>query len=313
MRKVLIMVLSFAMIFGALVGCTPQNSSPQGSLVETPETDASPPVSSPDTPETDTVSSPDTPETDAGTVSSPDTPETDSIPSPPPESPEASSKPSPSPESPEASSKPSPSPESPEASANTTEDDPTGNDKQGGMQTGVWSEDGTVFINEWAGFKFTLPDGYHALTSKEMQSIIAAGIDIVFNGDDSSVDMTLAKQAYDLCVVAPASLPNMIIVYENLNVVASIIVDSSAYWEVTKQGLLDLDPSSGIAYSVISEGATYLMGDEWFGAEVSVNDGAGYQSYYIRKLDSAIISIITTYSDATRSEADSLINALEKY
>ncbi|MDR3149500.1 MAG: hypothetical protein LBT88_05750 [Oscillospiraceae bacterium] len=36
------------------------------------------------------------------------------------------------------------------------------------IQLGSWNEDKTIFVNEWSNIKFTLPDGFRAVTNEEI-------------------------------------------------------------------------------------------------------------------------------------------------
>jgi hypothetical protein len=186
---------------------------------------------------------------------------------------------------------------------------------QGDIQTGLWSEDGKTFTNEWANFSLTLPIGYHALSPDEMREVFNVGENIIINDglyNKSEVNLAMMLAAYDFMILADTvmGLPNMVLMYENLGTQPKANrPDEAAYFEILVAGLESLET---LAYARAGISTKKLAGDDWYVGTMSVAGGLLYQDYYLKKVDKTIVSLLVSYTDDTRAAADALVASIKK-
>jgi hypothetical protein len=167
---------------------------------------------------------------------------------------------------------------------------------KGDIQTGTWSEDGTVFTNEWSELKFTLPDGYVASSDEELAEM--------------SVDMPHAFYDFFVQPSDGTGFPNMLLIYENMAwSVATNSLDENRYFDVMSIQFKEME-SQGTVYSEIERTTETVAGAEWACAKYSIDDGTDFQDYYMRKVDGVMYEVIVTYSEDTADAAATLLSAI---
>jgi hypothetical protein len=182
---------------------------------------------------------------------------------------------------------------------------------KGGIQTGVWSEDGKTFINEWSNILVTLPEGFRALSPEELQSVVGAGEDIIVNDGtlkQSDIDVSKLMSAYDFMVVTEEGLPNAMLMYDNIGLQTQVKDEAGYFSNVTTQ----MEAIEQMGYASVGTSTKTLADEDWFVGTMSVADGMMYQDYYLKKADKIIIGFIVTYTDETKDIADTLVAAVGK-
>ncbi|MDR0917996.1 MAG: hypothetical protein LBM93_01900 [Oscillospiraceae bacterium] len=185
---------------------------------------------------------------------------------------------------------------------------------KGDIQTGTWSEDGTVFTNEWSGIKFTLPDGYVAASEEELAEMSGASQETVAEGsNDLAASVDMARTAYDF-VVQPSDgtgLPYMMLVYEDRGLsVAMNSIDENGYIDDVILTELKAAEAQGMVFSEIERTTATVAGAKWTCGKYSINDGAGFQEYYLRKVGSVMYGLSITYYQDTADAAATLLSAI---
>jgi hypothetical protein len=180
-----------------------------------------------------------------------------------------------------------------------------------GAETGSWSEDRLSFTNEWANFRFDLPDGWRALSAEEMETQLSAGEDILVNDgtNRTAIDVALFRTAYDFIVTTEDGLPNAIVAYENLALVPGAgSVDAEGYYEILKPQLLAI---TSMAYTEVGTSVEIIAGEEYYVGTFAVSGGIFYQDYYLRKVGKVIMSIIVTYTEDTAADAADFLDGIQ--
>jgi hypothetical protein len=189
--------------------------------------------------------------------------------------------------------------------------DAAGDIAKGKIQLGSWSEDGGTFTNEWSNIKFTLPEGWSAMTEDELNQLLAAGADILVNDgavSQAELDLSGLKTAYDFGVYTGLGMPNVMLTYENLSLTLGAgNLDEQGYYDVLKEQILAVDSLGLVETGVYDK----TIGDEkYLVGSFEALDGLYVQDYYIRKDGGVIIAFIVTYNTETRPQADVFMAAI---
>jgi hypothetical protein len=184
---------------------------------------------------------------------------------------------------------------------------------KGGIQTGTWSADETVFTNEWSNIRFTVPEGYRAYSAEEVQAVVGAGADMLVNEgsmNQTQADISQMRSAYDFMVSNDISFPSVFLMYENLNIQTLLMgVSPEEYFDALVTQMMSVE---SFGYEEVSRSDATLAGESWFVGTVSASGGMLYQDYFIRKLDGAIAAVCLTYSEDTKDQRDLFVGAFEK-
>ncbi|MDR0287832.1 MAG: hypothetical protein LBI03_09060 [Clostridiales bacterium] len=180
---------------------------------------------------------------------------------------------------------------------------------KGSIKAGSW--DGDTFSNDWSNIKFTLPEGFRALTPDELQQTFESANDIAVNdGSQEKIDITSMKSLFDFMVYGSDQASNVIVCYENVKLTTNgSKMDAEGYYNVLKG---QLDSSQ---YTFLPSSSAEVAGETYFLGSASLNDAteeAVFQDYYIRKYQDAFITIIASYRESAKDEITGFIQSFEK-
>ncbi len=182
---------------------------------------------------------------------------------------------------------------------------PSSGGSEGAITPGVW--DGSTFSNGWSDLKVTLPDGWTAKTGEEMSTLFEADANIVVNDGAAAkdqLDFANLYTYYDFFVVYPASNTSLALTYHNLLSESNRDMTEAQYFSMIRNQL-ESDESS--TTKVEKEYDVMIAGQKFFAGHTSVNDGAFYLDYFLRKTDGAMICLLASYTkDSAQSMQDFL-------
>ncbi|MDR1330139.1 MAG: hypothetical protein LBK23_11120 [Oscillospiraceae bacterium] len=165
---------------------------------------------------------------------------------------------------------------------------------RGAIQAGSW--DGDVFTNEWVNISFTLPSDWSALSAEEMQAQIELGL-AAAGVDESAAAMqeaAMARSLNDFTIMGALAVPSVTATYENTEgnpLTANL--GAEEYFNMLKLQLSSMGIEFGEPEDIVIAGETYLLGK----GSIAYGDISMYQSFYLRKLDGAIVMFTAMYMD----------------
>jgi hypothetical protein len=168
------------------------------------------------------------------------------------------------------------------------------NVSEGNIQQGIWDAAGKTFTNEWSNIKFTLPEGYTAASAEEIEQNYAT--DLIY---------------YDF-VVYPAEENGTIMVslfYEN------IAMDSQKK-NLNEQGyinhLSDSLKGSENEFTLVEITPIEIAGESWTFGKFSINNGEGYQNFYLHIVNGIANVVLITYTVDSEGVLGDIITAFER-
>jgi len=170
---------------------------------------------------------------------------------------------------------------------------------------GVWKDD--VYINEFAGIIFNLPENWVYATDEEMDNSFENTKDILVSEDDkeliekgefNSLDEMMAENIY--------TGSNIIISYENLSkVVGGSQITAEQYLDISK---MQLEAIETFDYE-IGEVSTKKLGEqEFLCLTAKIKEYDIEQAYYTKKIDKYMVNIVITSSNSDESIESILAN-----
>jgi hypothetical protein len=157
------------------------------------------------------------------------------------------------------------------------------------IQLGSWNEDKTIFVNEWSNIKFTLPDGFRAVTNEEI---------------NLSQQLSEARGNIFSDEVKQRIIPDFYIHGFSLNGPVTIslayqsIEDSQQLSDMDEATMIDMIISyrgimeaQGMIYTELERGTRTIAGDEWAYVILSINDSQIINCVSIRKIGSAAMNL----------------------
>ncbi|MCL1802648.1 MAG: hypothetical protein FWG30_03250 [Eubacteriaceae bacterium] len=176
------------------------------------------------------------------------------------------------------------------------------------MSIGTW--DGKSFENKWSNIAFSLPDNWSIASREEVESIMGIGSEIMVNDGiytQTQIDLSSVRTAYDFYIYNDLNA-NIILLYENLAFPGLSSITQEQYFDEVKSQLEKLET---LEYEFVENGYMEIAGEEYYYGTFTVQGGFMAQTYYIRKYDKAIISFITTYTEANFDSVEELFNRME--
>jgi len=165
---------------------------------------------------------------------------------------------------------------------------------------GIVDENAATYINEYAGLRFALPEGWSFASEEELSALVLAGSESVYADEANSMqDILELTTVYDMMAVGDNE--SITVVYENLKYhIGGISLTETAYAEALAE---QLSATQGLSYSVEAPAAAQLAGLDGTVLNASLGDSVLYQSYFIRKIDERMLVIIFTAADAPAWES----------
>ena len=162
------------------------------------------------------------------------------------------------------------------------------------LSRGTW--DGDVYTSEFAGLKFTLPEGWTRSTDEEIAEVMQLGEEVL--ADEGKYNSELAKltTVYDMMAKSADQTANIQVMMEKTT------YDVDAYAATLKKGLEEVQ---SIPYEVGEPTETTICGNTYKAvtATVEMSGVKMEQSYYIRvEGDYMVAIIVTSAGDMTVSE-----------
>ncbi|NLJ97152.1 MAG: hypothetical protein GX321_08360 [Clostridiales bacterium] len=171
---------------------------------------------------------------------------------------------------------------------------------------GAWN--GNVFENSWLNMKFEIDDQWTVASDEKIAEISGIGAEILSELKGTSKEnfeaMAKITTVYGFMVLKGEGDPSIQLVFENL-------AKTTAGTQTTEEEYLDmvLDQLTGLGYEIIEETRDEKIADKTFKKlKLSAYEGLLTQDFYCYKQDDYIVSIITTYTDATESDTEEFID-----
>ena len=176
---------------------------------------------------------------------------------------------------------------------------------EGAITPGTWQDN--TFINGWSNLKVTLPEGYTARSEAEMGVLFEAGTNVTVNNGSTTkdqLDFDKLSTFYDFFVTFPDDNTNLTLSYQSLISENNKDTTESQYFNTIRQ---QLEADEDLNFTVKKEYDVMIAGEKFFAGHTSINDGAVYQDYFLRKVDGAMICLLASY---TKDSAESMQNFL---
>lgn len=154
--------------------------------------------------------------------------------------------------------------------------------------------DGTEYVSEWIGMKFTAPQGYVMSTTEELLEMVSLSVDDVLTDEygrmlfDYSVQTTL----YEMMCTAPAGAPNLMVMTELIPNGMGMDNYITALENATSYIEYECEFDEPFEYE--------LCGMEFTAVDslVNANGIEMYQTYFLRIVDSRVYCIVVSYYDS---------------
>lgn len=176
---------------------------------------------------------------------------------------------------------------------------------EGTITPGTWQDN--TFTNTWSNLKVTLPEGCTARTEAEMGVLFEASTNVKVNDGSTTrdqLDFDKLSTFYDFFITFPEDNTNVTLNYQNLISENSRDTTESQYFNTIRQ---QLEADEDLNFTVKKEYDVMIAGEKFFAGHTSVNDGAVYQDYFLRKVDGAMICLLASYTaDSAQSMQDFL-------
>lgn len=171
---------------------------------------------------------------------------------------------------------------------------------------GQWQEN--IFISEWLGLKFSLPEGWYIATSDQMSNIIDENSGAVFVEEQAAeIDYDKANIIYEFIISEDSidsenQMKHIIFMSEKLSSMQGNIKDEKDYLSEIKKQLINtqgLEASFGITRKKEIEGKTFYYADSTVTAS---NIASIAQRYYCLVKDGyASLFIVSTLEENPES------------
>jgi hypothetical protein len=157
------------------------------------------------------------------------------------------------------------------------------------IPTGIWSEDGKTFTNEWSNIKATLPDGWYDNT-QEALSFLPPDHDT----SQSAVDFSFAVSG-DVYTGASMNYSR----YE--------AEDAKTLCGDLTRAYLALDSDASVSEPI----EVIIGGERYWEAEINFNILKYDESMYVSEIEDGIFAVLNVrYTDETRQAADAFAKSI---
>lgn len=171
---------------------------------------------------------------------------------------------------------------------------------------------GSVYTNDFLGFKFEAPDNWVYATDEELSSLIGTVADEVLDYSDLQQTMLNIQVVYDTMVQNANTGANMIVIYENLAISGSSDMTEDEYLELSKS---QLDSVEFVSYTYGDVTSVKLGNTEFKRLEMTAvyYDIITFtQASYFAKIGDYMATItVTLTGDETIDEFESCFSAIE--
>lgn len=171
---------------------------------------------------------------------------------------------------------------------------------------GAWKDN--VFENSWLNMKFEIDDEWTIASDEKIAEISGIGAEILSGLQGTSKEnleaMAALTTVYGFMVLKNDGDPSIQLVFENL-------AKTTADVKTTEEEYLDMvvEQLTGFGYEILEETKDVTLADKTFKKlKLSAYEGLLTQDFYCYKKDKYIISIITTYTDATEDDTEEFID-----
>lgn len=178
---------------------------------------------------------------------------------------------------------------------------------QGTITPGTW--DGTTFVNTWSGMKLTLPETFMARGDMDMSSLFETDASVkVNNGKITKDDLNFGELStfYDFFLTSAMENTHLILRYQNLANESGGDITVEQYFSTIRQ---QLEANEEIHFAFQKEYDVMIAGQKFYAARTTINDGAVYQEYFLRKVDGAIICLLASYTKDSAQDMQNLLNS----
>lgn len=191
-------------------------------------------------------------------------------------------------------------PASSASSTTTGAGDASGESDAGTLERGLW-EDG-VYTSDFAGIRFTLPEGWLSASDEEIASLMGLGTELMVEGGQPiTQELVELRTLTDMMASNPAIGTNVIITFENMGLVpGGSQIDATGYLEIVSQQV-DGMTAGGITYSM-GDITTEMLGQKEYAAMsaemlVEAANSTMRQYYYAERVGNYIVLIVLSGAD----------------
>ena len=174
------------------------------------------------------------------------------------------------------------------------------------FQTGTW--DGLVFTNPWLNLQIAFPEGTHIASEEEIEATVGAGAEVIVNDGlytQEQMDVSNALSIYDFMVTLPDQVSNIQLMYENTVLAGEADISAADYLDIISQQLVSLE---SMQYEILESGQAVIAGEEYEYLDLTALGGTLGQSYFCRRKDSYIVSLIVTYIESSFQDVVDILN-----
>jgi len=176
------------------------------------------------------------------------------------------------------------------------------------LTRGVWAN--SVFTNDFAGFKFTLPDGWVVASDEEIATLIGVSSEMMTaRGAEVSSEMLEYTTIYDMLVSNPETNANIILMYENLAMhTGGVLINEQMYFEAMLKQMESVD----MGYTFSDIGDATVAGAAYKSLAGNLSDYGVTQMYYARKIGNFMVVIMATAPISDTGAIDRMMNNFSK-
>lgn len=159
------------------------------------------------------------------------------------------------------------------------------------------------YESTWLNLRFTPPADVTLATKEQMDSALGVGAETLQeNLDEDQVDTAVENTTYEMMAVQASGFPNVSVCIESAPV---LILDAESYVEA----LMSTLDSTQLGYTYGESGESEVAGQAYAALNASLTtDGVEVkQTYYIRQIGDKFASIILSYTDDTKEQADAIM------
>ncbi len=184
----------------------------------------------------------------------------------------------------------------------------TGSGSQG---FGLGDTTASVYTNQFGGFKITSPGGTWSFADEEyilsLMNIAIKDSDILTDEQKKLAEIAKQTTIYDAMLSNSVTGSNFLVMFENLQKTGGTAYSAKQYADVLKSQLIQTG-----AYTVESPTTTRLAGKDYVRLDgaATTNGVTVAQSYFIRKIDTYMLTICVTKGLAENASIDSLVSMI---
>ena len=170
----------------------------------------------------------------------------------------------------------------------------------------------TSWESEYLGMRFECPEGYVMATAEELDQMIEAGGEIVYEDEDSfAIDYAKAVTVYEMSAASEEGIPNVSISVDKIPFGEA---DVDAYFDAVETQLSELQ-SDDIQYEIGDRSTAEIDGIEFtvLSALATTSGVTMNQDYYGRVVEDRVMVIIVTYAEEYGITADDILNGFSAY